>query len=616
MSFKYLADTFSVSRESDQFVQVKTLKNPNTEDQVWVAFKIEGEAKFSRGIIQSIIETLEEVFFDQPETDVYERFENTLKEVNVTYRNLKQKRGSKAMGSISAIVAVFSKNELHITQAGEAEAYLVRKGRLSMITEGLAGRSEDLFINIASGELLPEDKIVLSTSRLLRLATHNQLAQIANDGVTESIDSIRELVMANSDLTIGVAVIHPKLARRAHSSKLASGTLNPIFQTLRSGWERVIAFIEEKTNKKGLKVNRNNVLIALFALILLLLISVTFLMNGNHNQALREEYRLRIEAMHEDLHTANTKGYANDKDTANAILERVETQAREILETEYFRSEALALLDKVQKTKDSINNTVRVSDITPYVDLSTKRENVEALGMVNLDDNFYVYEYNALYEIILDQVLDPRTIDETEVVVDATAMEDQNVIVLHTQSNRIIEYEDGQFRFVSTDDENWKPGVDLATYGRYLYILSPSSNQIYKYSRLRNKYSTGAEYSIDADLEDAISLAIDGSIYVLKEGGEIIKLYKSKEEDFALDDMATDISEATKILTFPEHSNLYVFDPVKKRVVIIEKDVGAGGRYKGQVYFEDLEGVKDFYVDKKEDKLYLLTHKQIYEVEI
>ena len=42
MSFKILADTFSVARDSNHFVQLKTLKNPRSTDQVWVAFEVEG----------------------------------------------------------------------------------------------------------------------------------------------------------------------------------------------------------------------------------------------------------------------------------------------------------------------------------------------------------------------------------------------------------------------------------------------------------------------------------------------------------------------------------------------------------------------------------------------
>lgn len=617
MSFKILADTFSVARDSSHFVQLKTLKSPRTEDQIWVAFKIEGDTKYARSTMQDMIDTLDEVFFDHLEVDVYERFEHALKEVNLTYKTLKEKRGPKSVGSVSAIIAVFSGNELHLTQSSDAEAYLIRKGKLSMISEGLSGKSDDLFVNIASGELLPEDKILFSTSRLLRLATHTQLAQMCAEGITEALDAIRELVLSDGELSIGVTCISTKLPHRPGASKATSGQ-NKFLVTVGKYWNVVAAFVEDKLKIKGKKIpmEKNNILIAIGAIIIILILSVSFLLGGRHDAQLRDEYKLRIEAMNQDLHVANTKGYANDKETANAILEKVETDARAILDSKYFRAEALALLDKVQATRDSINNTKRLSDIKPYVDLSGKRESVEALGFVNLDDNFFVYEYNALYEVILDQVLDPKTIDQTEVVVNGTAMEDQGVIALMTQAGRIIEYFDGQFQFVGTEDETWKSGVDMAAYGRNLYILNPTDNQIYKYSRARAKYGNASEYNIDADLGDAVSLAIDGNIYVLRKGGDIVKIFKGEQENFDIEDLATDISSASQIFTLPEHKNLYVLDTENRRVVILEKEVGPGARYMGQVYFEELPDVQGFYVDKTEDKLYLLTKKAIYQVEI
>ncbi len=622
MSFKILADAFSVARDSEHFIQLKTLKKPRIDDQVWLAFEIVGSTKFARSTAQSIIEIVEDVYFDNLDLEPYERFENTLKEINLIYKSFKEKRGVKSVGTISAIIAVMSGNELHLTQSNDAEAYLVRGGKLSMISEGLSGKSDDLFVNIASGEVFPEDKIIFATSRLLRLATQSQIAQICADGVTEALDSIREHVLADNELSIGVMLVHAKLPHRAAATPVQTEAKpNLALEKAKVLAASAFKFIKEKTGLKKLNIkkpdwSRNTILAAILGAALLLILSISFLVDGQRNNALREEYRLSIEAMNQDLHTANTKGYANDKETANAILDKVEKQANDILATQYFRSEALALLDKVQATRDSINNIKRISDAKPYVDLSAKRNTVEALGLLNLNDNFFAYEYNALYEVILDQVLDPKTIDDTEVVIAGTAMEDQSVLAFLTQSGRIIEYADDQFKFASTEDEGFKPAVDLKAYGKNLYLLSPANNQIYKYSRLRENYSNASEYNTDADLKGAISFAIDGNIYVLKQGGEIVKIFKSKVQPFEIEDLAVDISGATQIFTSPELTKMYVLDPTNNRILIIEKDVGTGGRYRGELYFENLDKIQSIYVDKTEHKLYLLTKKYIYQVEM
>lgn len=616
MSFKILADTFSVARDSNNFIQLKTLKSPRTEDEIWTAFKIEGDTKYARSTVQAILDTLDEAFFDNLEMSAYDRFEHALKEVNLSYKNLVEKRGTHGVGKISAIIAIFSGNELHLTQTAEAEAYLIRKTKLSLISEGLSGRSEDLFVNIASGELMPEDKILFSTSRLLRLATPGQITQMCGAGVVEAMDNIRELVLSDPELSAGVSCVSLKLSHKAPGGQ-KDDKENQLVLRLQKAGENIMNFIEGKMESKKINMSRSKILLALAGVVTVLILSIIFLVNTKRDSAQRDEYRKQIEEMNQELHTANTKGYANDKETANAILEKVEKDARTILETEYFRSEILALLEKVEKTRDSINDTTRLKDLKPYADLSSKRESVEALGLLNLKDKLFAFEYNALYEVILDQVMEPKTMDQKEIVIKGNAMEDQNVLTFLTKSGRIMEYnDDGDFSFISTDDETWKQGVDFATYGKYLYLLSPEKNQIYKYTRLRAKYSTSSEYNLNADLSGGISIAIDGVIYVLKEGGEIIKVFKGERQDFEIKDLGADLSDANAIYTLPEHKNLYVLDSKNKKVVIIEKESANGPIYKSQIYFEELEDVQGITVDKTENKMYLLTKKMIYQVEI
>jgi len=617
MSFKLLADTFSISRDPHHFVQLKTLKNPHSKDEIWAAFKIEGEPKYARSTMQSLLDTLDEVFFDSDEADAYNRFEDALKEVNVTYKNIKEKRGATAIGDISAIVAIFSGGQLHLTQSRDAEAYLVRKGKLSMISDGLSSRSKDLFVNIASGELMPEDKIVFATSRLLRMATHSQLAQMCSEGVIEALDSLRELSLSDSELSIGITCIHTKLNHRATGVNRGEKTSSKALLWLQSGWNKAINILDEKTKGKKLPMDKSNILIGILGLILLLILSVIFLLNTRHDKQLQEEYKVRVEEIRQDINSANTKGYANDRTTANNLLNQAEEDAEEILASGYLEGEINGLIEKIQNTRDSINNAKRIGFPDPLVDLSSKRETVEAIGVLELDEKIIAYEYNALYPIVVNEALDPKTIDDREVVKDATVMADQNSIVFLTESNQIIEYVDEGFKPMNTEDEIWKSGVDIASYGNFVYMLSPDENQIYKYTRLRSGYSGSSEYSLDANLEGTISLAIDGSVYVLREGGDIIKIFKGEQQDYKIEGLGVDMTSSTEIFTLPEHENLYVFDPVNQRIVVVEKETSTqNALYKEQIYFDELPEIQSFYVDTEEDKLYLVSKKEVYEVDI
>ncbi len=614
MSFKLIADTFSVARDSDHFVQLKTLKKPRSTDQVWLAIEIIGDSKYARSTAQSIIDTMEDEFFVKSELNIYERFEKALKEVNIIIGSLRAKR-KKSFGQVNAIIAVFSSNELHLTQCNSAEAYLIRNNKFSMISEGLDGRSDDLFVNIASGELRSDDKLLFSTARLLRLATHSQIVHLFSDGVAEAVEATRELIMGDEEVSLGVIAIHTKLIQKSTTQPRPINQ-NKYLIELKKIANKAINFLMSKISKKKSNVDKKNILIAIGAVAVVLILSISFLMNSQRDKAIRAEYRLKITNLHKQLQVATTKGYANNKESANTILTKVEKESRDILTANYFRAEALALLEKVQDARDSINNTSRLKKVAPYIDLTKKDSKVKAAGFINLDDNFYVYEFSKLFKIILDQVLDPKTIDSTEVILSGTAMEDHDILVFLTKSGRIIEYNNGQVKFASTADQAWRSGIDIESYGKNIYLLSPDKNQIYKYSRLRSKYSSGTEYNGDADLKNAISMTIDGNIYVLKKGGTIIKIYKSKQEPFKIEDLAVSIEDATQIFTSPQLDNLYLLDPKNKRVVILDKSKSGISRYYGQVVFNKLDNIKQIYVENNEKKLYILTDKEIYKTDI
>lgn len=616
MAFKFLADHFSITRDSNHFIQIKTLKHPHVSDEVWVAFAVEGESRFARATVQDLMDTFETVFFDHLQTKAYERFENALREVNLIYQNLKEKRGAQAMGQMSAVIAVFCGSELHLAQCHEAEAYLIRKEKLSHISEGLAGRGEDLFINIASGEVMPEDKIIFSTSRLLRSMSQTQLVQSCRDGVTEAIDSIREYMMESTQMSLGVSCIHVQIPYRGRPGMAL--TPSGFWGKLQSLWGKLLAlapFPEGKKEGPTPPLNRNTLLAVILVIVLILVISVTMLLDRRHNRDLREEYRQQLQTLNSKLDNATVQGHAGEKETANALLDKVEEEANTILKNEFYRTEALELLNKVQTTRDEINNTLRLKAPLPYADLSAKNPQAKALGLTSLDGKPFAFELQQLYEIILDQVLDPKPLTEEGALAHATSMEDLDSLIFLTQAGQVIEFRDGEFDALNTQDQSWKNGVDIGAYGRFLYILNPNENQIYKYSRGNSSYSVASNYNIDADLKEAVSLSVDGNVYVLTQSGEILKLFRGKKEKFEVEGLGIDLQGATKIFTTQELDHLYLLDPKHQRVVVLQKNVGPGARYKGQVQFEGLE-LKGLYVDQEETMLYVLSPTALYKVNL
>jgi len=118
-----------------------------------------------------IIEVLKEEYYADLDRDPLVSFEISLKAVNKNLADLASSGQTSWLNKINAICACLNNRTLHLTQVGNAEAYLLRNHILTHISEGLYKPGDKIdplktFVNIASGDLEPEDKVLLSTPGL------------------------------------------------------------------------------------------------------------------------------------------------------------------------------------------------------------------------------------------------------------------------------------------------------------------------------------------------------------------------------------------------------------------------------------------------------------------
>lgn len=157
--------------------------------------------------------------------------------------------------------------------------------------------------------------------------------------------------------------------------------------------------------------------------------------------------------------------------------------------------------------------------------------------------------------------------------------------------------------------------VDVGTYLANVYFLVPSKNQILRYVPVEEgEYALPQEWvKEEADLSDAISLALDGFIYVLKADGQILKFEKGELwSDFAITGLDQPFNQPRAIFTTVESEHLYVLDGDRRRVVVFDKN----GLYQSQYLYEDVVDLKDFLVDEVPGFIYLTDGISLYRVEI
>jgi hypothetical protein len=631
----------------DVHLASKAFKTESGEHMVWL-LRIDGREKEVDHLIHEWTHTMERTLVDSDDP-AYERLEGALKELNGL---LKAVQISDHITEVNAVLAVLAKDGvLHISQAGRAEGYLVRGGKTIQITERSAGREQPQFLFISNGDLQTGDLVLLSTERLLRSMTPAQITQAARERNT-LLELVKDVLETDKEVA-ALALIFPddnstdpSATPTARQEKVVRSRRKP-GKTMREKMKMPVVWRDHRDTlynvfvkggevaRKQIKTlqsdlqhptrkRRAHLLLLAAAIVVFVGIWSGFQVSlVSRKSQSRSELKTLVEKINDDIRVAENRQIMGDMETANSILNRAEENARNVMQSEsgLYRTEALDILDRIRSKRESINNIVRLSP-TIVANLSTRNPNVSARGLIGIErGRLIVYDRQHLYSIIVNAVDEPQKLDGENLILDGTAFPRFNTVVFLTKENRLIELIEGQPTAMKTDDPaGWLTGPDIETYIRFLYILSPQNNQILKYERLSNRYSTPSEYNVNGNLEGALDMAIDSDVYVLKPGGEVVKLFRGETRNFSIRNLPMGaIDTATKIFKPSDRGNFYFLDPEGSRVIVARTDDDLGESLYLKQYVlegEQIGKLQDLYVDSDETQLLIMDEKRLYSVNL
>ncbi|MBP9717878.1 hypothetical protein KBD59_01135 [Candidatus Gracilibacteria bacterium] len=536
------------------------------------------------------------------------------------------------------------------------------------------------FLNIANGSLEEGDTVLLSSTRLMRYITKTELGKLLHVGgegqignalqelhdylkteilgraaatglyIGEGVEVTEEMA-AKMGRSSGVDAMDPGMfddqrgpsmvtrmrdvvgqvfsKMRSKASKLPKveevmpsketmGRVGGVVGNMFSSVGRVFGKVTDKLQHRSTflgRFSRQRVLVVIVLLVVVLVGGVFWLQTSAGQREVIAAQQAKLNQAHDLISEATTFGQF-DKAKASELLNAAEQQALAVLNSNYMRGEAVKVLDDINETRDSLDEIKRVKQPTVVADLTEKRQGAIALGLLALKEHIYSFEYNALYEIVLDKLQDPLTISSLQSVVMGTNYDEGDSLVFLTKTGKLIEFKDGRFLEVSTKDGIWKVGVDLKSYGERLYVLDSERNQIWRYTRKRDGFEAGEAYNQDADLKKAVSLAIDGSVYVLNNDATVIQLYQGKKQEYPLrKSPLVALKAPTKIYTALEMNYVFILEPSQKRVLLYRKDPRNGGaQYVSQYIFDNTGVLRDLIV--KDNRLYVVDDTKVYYVNL
>lgn len=595
-------------------------------------------------VSQGIFDILAKHIEEENEQSVYNRFEESLKEINFFLNDLKAQQETATFGKIHAILAVLEENTLHVTKTGLAESYLLRKGKVIEISEGLysskASDEKNYFLNIASGDLESGDKIIFSSKRLLKFISIGDLTSaFLTSNIDEAFEDIKNHLlyedtgnmlisgcMMQNDMP-NSSVIHLEEEEQVlQEYKPSSGSI------LGNMGQKAFVFVKNfiqnfPQNLKNPVKRKNYIISTSIVLAAVLFISITLQANNKTNNEKLGQYSTVLQVARDRLSDASRERLYDNKQ-ASLHLQESKKKALEVLESGVYYNDAKTLLQNIEKEEELLDKRVKVDNPIMLVDLARKDSTIDAIGLIYFKDAFYALTTDSLLGPIIDSSPDSylkHSIENGEILVSGDQLLDRQSIALLTKSNKIVEFQNGSFSFIDTEDQLWKSGMDILTYASrpFIYLLSPQENDIWRYERTSKQYRQATSSNADKiDIKDAVSFAIDGNMYVLKKDGSVKRFYARKEMTFSIDGGPSiplkDLDQRAKIFTNENLRNIYILDPGHQRVLMYKKvsfESPDKMAYEKQFVFEGLD-LRDFYVDNNEQFMYILTPQKILKVEL
>lgn len=168
----------------------------------------------------------------------------------------------------------------------------------------------------------------------------------------------------------------------------------------------------------------------------------------------------------------------------------------------------------------------------------------------------------------------------------------------------------GKSKQLIKNASDWKELGGIGAYLGNLYLLDKKDG-ILKYVSLSSKQAYFAS-GVSPDLSNTVSLAIDGSIWVLKADGTIMKFTKGKQDSFAITGLDKEFSSPTSIVTSVDDDNVYILDKGNSRLVIFKKS----GAFVNQYQTGIIKTADGLDVNEKAKTAYILSGGTIYQMEM
>ncbi|MFA6254699.1 MAG: hypothetical protein WC675_01545 [Patescibacteria group bacterium] len=368
------------------------------------------------------------------------------------------------------------------------------------------------------------------------------------------------------------------------------------------------------------KLPRSSRILLVVTIILVILFSQSLIWLGIKNR--REQ---KVEQFNQTIVNVETK----KNNAESSLIYRDENQARQLLieaknllnglepSSKAQKEQITLLLGGIEEQLQKLRHLVEITDPIQVVNFQNLDSQAK-IAPILLASQKSVYTQNYNNQSIYKANLDTRVL---AAIYSPTANTGNLKLGLAINNNELLFFNEAGVAFqlnplneaiqkIPLNINSNANIIDVTTFNNRIYLLDASANQIYRYTKTNGSYGNGTSWITEQglDLASAKALTIDGSIYILKADGQVIKLENGKSAEWQNKVIDPPFKSPTKIKTTESSKYLYILDPPTKRLVVLDKTGNLINQYTSNS-FDDL---KDFIVVENQKEIYLLNGSSIF----
>lgn len=582
--------------------------------------ELEGEIE-AVSVGREVISRLHEEYYGNLVGNPLERLEEAIKKVVAEV-----KPGAEIEIAATAVIGEI----LYLAVFGQGRLVLAREGKIATVLTGEG---------TASGRLQNNDVFFLGTGKIFEIIAEGTLrAALVTDSPEEATETLVPIIHAQEESgTIAGLVAKAKREKSEEAieleekkekvsvkKKLSMGlNLTVFLQTLQQKVRPLLFQLRRKLKVEavylkgeGEKKRRSQKTVITVALVLFLLLAVSVVLGTRQRKQLGQGKT--TSAL---LQEAKAK-----KEEGAALLELNPLKAKELLleaqnlvrEIESEGAAEPAVGEFKQELESLLAKVLREHEVAPgvYFDLELIKAGASGSDL----------DVSAEQVIILDPskstVYGLGVSDKKSAILaggeelkgaNQVAAFLPKIFVL-TEKGVIQSEETKKQKLVIEADEAWGKIADLRAFGGSLYLLD-QKGEIWKYTGVEEGFGGHQAWlqgEVKPDLNEAVSMAIDGAIWILKSDGAILKYVRGVRDAFGVAGLDKPLTNPTAIYTDADQERLYLLDQGNSRVVVLAKS----GEYHSQYLWEGIKDASGLVASEKEGKILLLVGSKVYEIKI